>query len=222
MKNNYRRLLPGIIKKGLIVLFFMILSCSNPVAGPEKQNLSPVNDFAPTAIGTKWEYSYYYSGPYYTADYDSFTIRINLVSKQIRGNETLFLLDIRKTGLSTREDQQNIAVATTIDSQFIDTAVVFNDSILPAPGNRCEVFPFWKKHGISPESLDKIVVGDDSKKTFTFRPEGYYGVSIYLQDIGLYSQYYTNNSQAFSDWSIKLLSFNDEPIQDDTTFNWLP
>jgi hypothetical protein len=222
MKNVKQSSLPAILKSVLILLFPMILSCSNVVTGPDEINPSTVNNFAPTEIGTKWEYSYYYTGPYYTTDHDSFTIRINLGSKQIRGNETLFLLNIRETGVSTKENEQKIVVASAIDSQFIDTAIVFNDSIFPAPGNRCAVFPFWKKHGISSDSLNKIIVGNDSIKAYIIVTEGLPGQAVYLQDIGLYSKYYLNISMTFSDWSIKLLSFNDKPIQKDTVINWFP
>lgn len=181
-----------------------------------------VYDFAPLNIGTKWEYLYYHLKKESRIK-DSLNIRIHFVSQQIKGNDTLILLNIRKVGFSIPFMPQRDAITgdvydtIRIDSQYTDTAIVSDSSISPAPGYRCEVFPFWHKHGIRNDSLSKILLGKDSVNIFKIW--GFFGDSIYLKDFGLYSKGRSTCCNTADIWSIKLLSFNDIPIIKDTIFN---
>jgi hypothetical protein len=228
----------------LIILVIMTLSCSHSFYAPEPKDTnrqdslyilhiqdslhtqdSLVYDFAPLTIGTKWEYLYCYEAPATAAGWtDSSNIRINIISKQIKGNDTLILLNISKerffkgwldTSAGFYHD------TSIIDLQYTDTVIVTDSSISPAPGYRCEVFPFWKTHGIRNGSLSNIHLGKDSIKTFI---SGYINIwgneTIYLQDFGLYSKGIVDCCMMGAVWSIKLLSFNDIPIIKDTIFIW--
>jgi hypothetical protein len=202
----------AIFRNFLVMFVIMMSSCSNILPTPAAKDPLCKYDFAPLKVSTKWEYSYYFRGSYDTPIKDSANIRIHLFSQ--RG--TLIFLNIRKVGFSIGFHFDT----TRIDSQYTDTVIVSDSSISPAPGYRCEIFPFWKSHGICSDSLRKIFLGKDSIAIFEAgKILGYgSGDSIYFQDVGLYSKFRITCCNTASTWSIKLLSFNDIPILKDTVF----
>jgi hypothetical protein len=122
-------------------------------------------DFAPIGTGTSWEYSYYYSiksGTSYKTD--SSIIRIELISQQIHGNDTVFLLSVKEEGtwMSYRMGD-SVSRTGKIDSTYIDTAILSDSSISPAPGYRCRIFPLWKSHTVRKDSLGRCKIGDETR-----------------------------------------------------------
>jgi hypothetical protein len=202
-------------------LFFALLFAVPLFAGK-------VGDFAPTEVGTVWEYSYDYQHSYITIgiNKDSLSIRVELLSKSVVGADTVILLGIREQGRSLRwADESGIRLADTIDTivnvQYVDTVVISGDSICRQVGYRCPVFPFWKEQAIESDSISRLFSGIEplnyiilKSGQITIESElktgPYY--ATYLQNTGLISSEnsYLGHNTIFT--NIKLLSFNDKPV----------
>jgi hypothetical protein len=173
-----------------------------------------IGDFAPTIVGSKWEYSYLYTETDIILLYSvTMTIQLQILSKQSRGDDTLVQLKINEKGIQT------IYYDTiTIDDSFVDTAIISKDSIYKASSYKCTVFPFWKSHFINSDSLSKGVSGQD---TLFFLPSPPYDPHFtlyvdynYLQGIGLDSYYSFDGvgRNVSHNTTIHLISYNDQGI----------
>jgi hypothetical protein len=171
---------------------------------------SVIGDFAPTKVGSIWKYSYNYSSSYLGPSLikDSLSIEIELLSKEIRGNDTLVFLHIKEQGRSIGINLGALVFDTIGSSTFIDTAIISGDSVTRPSGYRCRVFPFYQTHNIDSSVLSKGLSGIDTLFYFNFSQYG----SIFLQGVGLYSllsTYYGNHQITIA---INFVSLNDKPI----------
>ena len=190
-----------------------------------------VGDFAPLKVGNVWGYSYnYFYHPFDfpmssdTAITETLSVIIEVQSSHTNNTDTIFLLSVTEVGkryrcwISYAPTIVNFDTIPISDS-LVDSAIVRNGVVIPAPGYCCHVFPFCKKHAIEQDSLKKGILGADtlfylSKKYSVLAPP-YSVTSIYVQNIGLYdssSYFYDISSDDSYGFAISLLSFNNQPI----------
>jgi hypothetical protein len=188
------------MKKILLVLILLSNSFGSEMIG----------DFAPAKVGSVWEYSYsnYSSlpGPGYH-QFDTFSVRIEVNSKKKIGKQdTLITLRISEKGRSSYILLPSV-VDSTFQREFVDTVVFKNDSVFKAPGYRCIVFPFWRTHSISSDSLSKVLKNKDTVYQYNYNFG--WGNSRFLENVGLIHYYCVTQFNPQSTININLLSFND-------------
>lgn len=188
-----------------------------------------IGDFAPLKVGSVWKYSYTYYEGYmgWFTGCDTLSIEINLQSIKIRDKDTLILLDIKEEGRSISAYEGVTFHDTTGSTRFIDTIIIIEDSIFEYSRYRCKVFPFWNAHNVDSINLHKGLSGGDTLYCL-LTPNIVAGLGYtYLQNIGLYSYNFTQNSHRNISLHIKLDSFNDklislstkEPVKRSQMFN---
>jgi hypothetical protein len=148
-----------------------------------------IGDFAPTTVGAKWVYSYYYNHDDIVGnifEWDSLTVSITISSKFIRGKDTVFVLGVSEQGRKfSNYNAQRINTDTTGTWNYTDTAIASGDSIVYNGSYRCHIFPFYKYHTITQDSLKKVLLDNDS--IYCYGDSNYPNYYYYYQNIGYFS-----------------------------------
>ena len=173
-----------------------------------------IGDFAPLTVGAQWKYRYVYMRREIsdTIFKDSMGITITLANKIPSGNDTMVLLQVKEEGIY-RTDHDSV-----ISASYIDTVIAGHDSIAPVKPFRCTVFPFWKTHSISADSLSIGLFNNSEVKIYGRdfilgsgnNRSGY----TYVQDVGLSDSYeYWAQTVHYIGTTVNLVSYNGKPFQ---------
>jgi hypothetical protein len=171
-----------------------------------------IGDFAPTTIGAKWVYRYYFSHSQvpYLRKMDSLTVSITLSSKSLRGKDTVIVLDVSEQGRKLSDDWQfGIHTDTTSTWNYTDTAIASGDSIIAHLPYRCPIVPFYKYHTITQDSLRKVLLNNDS--VFCYGNSGY-NYRYYYQNIGFFADNFVMATNQIWNTSFELISFSNGNI----------
>ena len=166
-----------------------------------------IGEFAPTAVGSEWKYSYFHSegdvGRVYTTD--SFTIQIELVAKDLQGSDTLVVLRVKQEGRSMNRGRSGPLLYDTVGSaSFFDTAIISGFSISRSGGYQCRIFPFWETLNIDETPPGRATVTDDTLHAST---PSLYG-SYYVRNIGLYYYSIFEGAIRHTTTLVNIISFN--------------
>jgi hypothetical protein len=172
-----------------------------------------IGDFAPTTIGAKWVYNYYeyYSHITYLWYYDSLTVSITVSSKNMQGHDTVIVLGVSEVGRKLYDNRiLGIHTDTTGTWNYTDTAIAAGDSIVRV-SYRCPIFPFFKYHTITQDSLKRVLLDNDSVFCFSdsSSPTYYY---YYYQNIGYFSFDFEMATNQIGIAKANLISFNNNNI----------
>jgi hypothetical protein len=171
-----------------------------------------IGDFAPTAVGAKWVYSYYYlGGNGMSTERDSLTVSITVSSKFMVGQDTIIILDVLEQG--RKISNYGGIKDTTGTWNYSDTAIGSGDSVVPWANHAygINIFPFYKNHVLTQDSLKKVLLGGDS--VFYYRQSFVSGgYQCYYQNIGLYSYFNLQLGGFTYSVNVNLISFNNGSI----------
>jgi hypothetical protein len=176
-----------------------------------------IGDFAPTTVGAKWVYSYYYLSTDLMGSFrimDSLTVSITVSSKILRGNDTVIVLSVLEQG-SKLSNYPGEGTDTTGVWNYTDTAIASGDSVVKHAPYHCPVFPFFTYHTITEDSLKKVLLGNDSISCYChYDPVcmeyEYHETYYYYQNIGEYSYYECGSPPGMGvlRYQINLISFS--------------
>lgn len=171
-----------------------------------------IGDFAPTTVGAKWVYSYYYlGGNGMSTERDSLTVSITESSKFMVGQDTIIILEVLEQG--RKISNYGGIKDTTGTWNYMDTAIASSDSVVPWANHAygINIFPFYKNHVLTQDSLKKVLLGGDSVFYYrqSFASGGY---QCYYQNIGLYSYFNLQLGGFTYSVNVNLISFNNGSI----------
>jgi hypothetical protein len=171
-----------------------------------------IGDFAPTTVGTKWVYSYYnfYSHVVDLWYFDSLTVSITVSSKNMLGQDTVIVLGVSEVGRKLYDNRiLGIHTDTTGTWNYTDTAIASGDSIVRG-AYHSPIFPFYKYHKITQDSLKKARLNNDSVFSFGVSTPSYY--YYYYQNIGYFSFDFEAASNTSGIDKANLISFSNGNI----------
>lgn len=171
-----------------LLLIFLAVSCAQPTSPDNSKNEVKIGDFAPIAVGEKWVYSYNFhsSSMGIYEGWDSSFATIQISSMEFNGKDSLATLNVSQNRFIYRTQNGQPTTDSSYSESFGDTVFFNKDSIWHSAGYRCLVFPFYKYHLITADSLHARVINNQTVYCFNEGDSSTNNYTVHIQNTGLY------------------------------------